>query len=89
LDYISYSELAHDDHEYFSPPPLAEWIEERVRSGQYANASDYIRDLVRDDHERRERLVLALIEGEESGLSDRTVQDIIAKAKSTVTDGEI
>jgi antitoxin ParD1/3/4 len=71
------------------PPPLAEWIEERVRSGQYANASDYIRDLVRDDHERRERLVLALIEGEESGLSDRTVQDIIAKAKSTVTDGQI
>jgi len=39
------------------PTPLAEWIEERVRSGQYANASDYIRDLVREDHKRCERLV--------------------------------
>jgi antitoxin ParD1/3/4 len=71
------------------PPPLAEWIEERVRSGQYANASDYIRDLVREDHERRERLVRALIEGEESGLSERSVRDIIAQAKSTVADGQI
>ena len=24
------------------PAPLAEWIEERIRNGQYANASDYI-----------------------------------------------
>jgi hypothetical protein len=32
--------------------------------------------------ERRERLVRALIEGEESGLSGRSVQDIIASAKS-------
>ena len=71
----------------FLPAPLVEWIEERVRNGQYANASDYIRDLIRDDHERRESLVLALIEGEESGLSGRTVHDIIAKAKSTVGNG--
>jgi antitoxin ParD1/3/4 len=70
------------------PPPLVEWIEERVRSGQYANASDYIRDLIRDDHERPERLVLALIEGEESGLSGRTVHDIIAKAKSDFGDDQ-
>jgi len=66
------------------PAPFAEWIEERVRCGQYANAGDYIRDLVRDDHEGRERLVRALIEGEESGLSDRSVRDIVAKAKATV-----
>jgi antitoxin ParD1/3/4 len=66
------------------PAPLAEWIEERVRSGQYANASDYIRDLVREDHKRRERLVHALIEGEESGPSDRLVRDIVAQAKATV-----
>jgi antitoxin ParD1/3/4 len=68
------------------PPPLVEWIEERVRSGQYASASDYIRDPIRDDHERRERLVLALIEGEESGLSERTVHDIVAEAKSSFGD---
>jgi Arc/MetJ-type ribon-helix-helix transcriptional regulator len=52
--------------------------------GQYANASDYIGHLIRDDRKRRERLVRALIEGEESGLSRRTVRGIIADAKSTV-----
>ncbi len=36
-----------------------------------------------DDQGRRERLVLALIEGEESGLSDRTVHDNISEAKSS------
>jgi antitoxin ParD1/3/4 len=71
------------------PDPVTEWIEERIRSGQYMNASDYIGDLIRDDRERRERLVRALIEGEESGLSSRTVRDIIAEAKSTIRDGQI
>jgi antitoxin ParD1/3/4 len=71
------------------PEPVTEWLEERIRSGQYANASEYIGDLIRDDRERRERLVHALIEGEESGLSGRTVRDIIADAKSAVGDGKI
>ena len=71
------------------PDPVSEWIEERIRSGQYANASDYIRDLIRDDRERRERLVRALVEGEQSGLSRRSVRDIIAAAKSTIGDGQI
>jgi antitoxin ParD1/3/4 len=70
------------------PDPVTEWIEERIRSGQYADASDYIGDLIRDDRERREQLVRALIEGEESGLSGRTVRDIIADTKSTVGNGQ-
>jgi hypothetical protein len=37
---------------------------------------------VADDRERREQLVRALVEGEESGLSRRSVRDIIADAKS-------
>jgi antitoxin ParD1/3/4 len=71
------------------PDPVTEWIEERIRSGRYADASDYIGDLIRDDRERRERLVSALIEGEESGVSGRTVNDIIADAKSTLSNGQI
>ena len=62
--------------------PITEWIEERIRGSQYANASDYIRDLITADRARRERLVRALVEGEESGLSRRSVRDIIADAKS-------
>ena len=55
------------------PDPLKEWVEDRVRSGRYANASDYVRDLIRRDQEKRDALVRALIEGEESGTSRRSV----------------
>jgi antitoxin ParD1/3/4 len=71
------------------PDPVKEWIEERVRSGHYANAGDYIRDLVRNDRERREGLVRALIEGEESGPSDQAVQDIIADTKFKIGNGQV
>jgi antitoxin ParD1/3/4 len=71
------------------PDPITEWIEERIRTGQFANASDYIGNLIRDDRERRERLVSALIEGEQSGLSHRTVRDIISHAKSSLGDGQV
>jgi antitoxin ParD1/3/4 len=71
------------------PEPMREWVEERVRSGQYVNASEYIGGLIREDRARRERLVQALIEGEESGLSSRSVSDIVADAKSAVRDGKI
>ena len=71
------------------PEPMREWVEERVRSGQYVNASEYIGGLIREDRARRERLVQALIEGEESGLGGRSVRDIVADAKSTVRDGKI
>jgi antitoxin ParD1/3/4 len=68
------------------PDPVTEWIEERIRSGQFADASDYIGNLIRDDRERRDQLVSALIAGEQSGVSHRTVHD--ADAKSTVGNGQ-
>jgi antitoxin ParD1/3/4 len=64
------------------PEPLKDWVEERVKTGRYANASDYVRDLIRRDQERRDALVRALIEGEKSGTSRRSVRDIIAAAKA-------
>lgn len=70
------------------PDPMKDWIEERVRNGPYANVSDYVRDLIRHDQERREALVAALIEGEQSGTSTRTVRDIIAETRSRISRGE-
>lgn len=66
------------------PEPMRDWIEERIRSGEYSSASDYVRDLVRHDRERHDRLVEALIEGEKSGLSKRTVSDIAAGTKAKI-----
>lgn len=51
------------------PDPMKAWVEECVHSGRYANASDYVRDLIRQDHAKLQQLRQALIEGENSGPS--------------------
>lgn len=33
------------------PPDLRRWIEERVAQGRYADAADYVRDLIRRDQD--------------------------------------
>ncbi len=56
------------------PDPMRDWVQDRIDTGKYASASDYVRDLIRRDQaaaDRRETLVAALIEGEESGVSTR------------------
>jgi antitoxin ParD1/3/4 len=55
------------------PAPMRDWVEAQVEGGSYASASDYVRDLIRKDREyrgKREALLQALIEGEESGISE-------------------
>jgi antitoxin ParD1/3/4 len=71
------------------PDPLKEWVDDRVKTGRYANASDYVRDLIRRDQEKRDALVRALIEGEESGTSRRSVRDIAADARAKLDRGEL
>jgi antitoxin ParD1/3/4 len=46
------------------------WIKAQIDAGRYTNDSEYIRDLIRREHERSaeiEVVRLALIEGEASG----------------------
>ena len=71
------------------PDRMKEWVEDRVNSGRYANASDYMRALVRSDQDYRERLArfqAAVTEGLESGVSLRTPEDIRAAALRELTD---
>ena len=61
------------------PDAMKSWVEDQVRTGRYSNVSDYVRDLIRQDHEIREKrdvLIRALESGESSGVSDRTVDQI-------------
>ena len=56
-----------------------QWIKAKIAEGQFTNDSEYIRDLVRRDQEKAaeiDMLRAALIEGEQSGVSDRTPEDI-------------
>ena len=56
-----------------------QWIKTKIASGQFTNDSEYIRDLVRRDQEKSaelEMLRAALIDGEQSGVSARTPDEI-------------
>ena len=56
-----------------------QWIKAKIAGGQFTNDSEYIRDLVRRDQEKHadiEAIRAALIEGERSGMSPRTPDDI-------------
>ena len=63
------------------PDSMREWIDAQIEAGEYANASDYIRDLIRHDQRERDRFRLMLIEGEKSGPSARSVTDIARQTK--------
>jgi len=56
----------------------------QVASGRYRSASEVMRDALRLLEERnryRDAVVAALIEGEQSGISDRTPEDIRAAVR--------
>jgi antitoxin ParD1/3/4 len=38
------------------PDQMKAWVEEQTRDGRYSNASDYIRDLIRRDQERKQAI---------------------------------
>ncbi len=68
------------------PDQMKSWVEECVQSGRYANASDYVRDLIRKDHIQLEQLRRALIEGERSGPSSGLdIEAFIADKKSSLS----
>lgn len=56
---------------------MREWVDKQVNSGRYANASDYLRDLIRTNQSATDAIRLALIEGEQSGESALSIDDII------------
>ena len=61
------------------PDQMKQWVEDQVATGRYANASDYVRDLIRRDQERLARIavVQGLVDnGLTSGISTRTPDEI-------------
>ena len=74
------------------PDRMKAWVEARVKSGQYANASDYVRDLIRRDQnegEKLERLRAAIDSGRNSGVSPRTVDQIMRDTKADLRNGQV
>jgi antitoxin ParD1/3/4 len=71
------------------PDPMKDWIEARIAKGDYASTSDYVRDLVRRDRERREPeltvndLRKLVADAKASGISTRSVDEVFDEALKT------
>ena len=67
------------------PEQMNEWVEAQVTAGRYGNVSEYFRDLVRKDQERREaataELRALLDRAEASGASNHAFPDILEAAR--------
>lgn len=66
------------------PDAMKDWVEGRSATGRYANASDYVRDLIRRDQERADKIahLQHLVDkGLQSGVGDRSMEQIRADAR--------
>jgi antitoxin ParD1/3/4 len=66
------------------PDPMKDWVEAQARTGRYSNASDYVRDLIRRDQERADKITelqRLIAEGMASGISDRPIEDVLRIAR--------
>ena len=67
------------------PDQMKEWVEAQADTGRYANASDYVRDLIRRDQVKSEKIAAMqqkIDEGLASGYSTRTMADIRADGRN-------
>lgn len=70
------------------PDQMKAWVEAQTEDGKYANSSDLIRDLIRREQIKQEKIAamsVLLEEGEASGYvemsADELLQSVRAKAK--------
>lgn len=66
------------------PDPMKDWVQDQIESGKFSNASDYVRDLIRQDQDRLEKLKAlqdAITKGLESGVSDKSMNEILKQAR--------
>lgn len=66
------------------PDETKAWIEAETAQGSYGSASDYFRELVRRDRERKAAIAWLRKEvdiGLQSGISSRTIDEIFAEAR--------
>jgi len=70
-----------------------QWIKSQIKAGEFTNDSEYLRDLVRRDQAKKEKfsaLKAAITEGMESGVSDKSVLDIMKEVEDRMrADGRL
>jgi len=67
------------------PESMDGWVKSQIGAGRYGNDSEYFRDLIRHDQEKQaklEALRAAVDAGRNSGISDRSMDDILREARA-------
>jgi len=69
------------------PDPMKAWVEAQTGDGKYANSSDYVRDLIRREQIKAEKIAhwnALIAEAEASGISDQSVEEIFESARAHI-----
>lgn len=71
------------------PEPLKDFVDGQIASGRYSSASEYVRELIREDEKRKaeerlESLLLEGLSGDESKLTRKDFAEIRAEALALV-----
>jgi antitoxin ParD1/3/4 len=69
------------------PDPMKAWVDAQAKGGRYGNASDYVRDLIRRDQERQDRMAQfqrLIDDGLASGVSTRKMEDLLKVARARI-----
>lgn len=73
-------------HTISLPDPMSEYIDDQIASGLYGNISEYIRDLIRKDQEKKQMAISELRgmldRAEASGISSLSMKDIRAQTRA-------
>lgn len=65
------------------PDPMKDWVEAQARTGRYSNASDCVRDLIRRDQTRSDKIAAMqrfVDGGLKSGVGSRSKDELFAAA---------
>ena len=66
------------------PVQMRDWVLKQIQGGRYASTSDYVRDLIRQDQDKNERIIqlrAAIEDGLNSGISEKTIEDVLNEAR--------
>jgi len=71
------------------PDPLGQWAEKQAANNNFHSVSDYVESLIRRDREDQDSLAefdRLVQEGIDSGISDRTMAEILEDARQEFKD---
>ena len=66
------------------PDQMKAWVEAQSKDGRYSNSSDYVRDLIRREQVKAEKIAhwnRLIDEAYASGVSDQSPEEIFAEAR--------